>query len=212
PLEASGLDVFFVEDLSPYRTRKVRILNGAHTVMVPLAYLKGYRTVKEAVEAPEIKDFLKQVIVEDIIPTLDLSREELEKVAGDVIERFRNPFIKHQLKDIALNSISKFQVRVLPSLLAYHNGKKMLPENLVLALAALIVFYRGNYGHEVLPVRDTPTVIKFFQEVWSNEDVLAIAEKVLGNTDLWQTNLNDIDKLPELLAEKISLLLGDQEK
>src|SRR5690606_6633712 len=116
------------------------------------------------------------------------------------------------LKDIALNSISKFQVRVLPSLLAYHNGKKMLPENLVLALAALIVFYRGNYGHEVLPVRDTPTVIKFFQEVWSNEDVLAIAEKVLGNTDLWQTNLNDIDKLPELLAEKISLLLGDQEK
>lgn len=212
PLEASGLDVFFVEDLSPYRTRKVRILNGAHTVMVPLAYLKGYRTVKEAVEAPEIKDFLNQVIFEEIIPTLDLSREELEKFAGDVIERFRNPFIKHQLKDIALNSISKFQVRVLPSLLAYHNGKKMLPENLVLALAALIVFYRGNYGHEVLPVRDTPTVIKFFQEVWSNEDVLAIAEKVLGNTDLWQTNLNDIDKLPELLAEKISLLLGDQEK
>src|SRR5690606_23504470 len=111
PINQTGLDIYFAEDLSPYRTRKVRILNGAHTAMVPLAYLRGLRTVREAVEDPYIGDFLNKAIYDEIIPTLDLPQGELEKFAQDVVERFKNPFIKHELKDIALNSVSKFQVR-----------------------------------------------------------------------------------------------------
>src|SRR5690606_17848421 len=119
PVGKVGLEVKFVKDLAPYRERKVRILNGAHSAMVPLAYLNGLRTVREAVEDKNMGTFLEQTIQDEIIPTLDLPKADLIQFAKDVVERFKNPFIKHQLSAIALNSISKFQVRVLPSLLEY---------------------------------------------------------------------------------------------
>lgn len=210
PIGQTGLDIYYADDLTPYRTRKVRILNGAHTAMVPLAYLKGLRTVREAVEDPLIGDFLTKTIYNEIIPTLDLPKEELEKFAQDVIERFKNPFIKHQLKDIALNSISKFQVRVLPSLVEYYQRKKELPEHLVLSFAALIVFYRGEYRGETLPVRDTPEAMGFFQEVWKDEDISTITNKVLAQSAFWKVDLTGIDGLSDLLKEKINLLLSSQ--
>ncbi|MEP1085888.1 MAG: tagaturonate reductase, partial [Algoriphagus sp.] len=154
PLDKADLNVKFVSDLTPSRTQKVRILNGGHTSMVPYAYLKGLRTVREAVENPEIGAFLKAAIYEEIIPTLDMSQEELNRFAADVLERFANPFIVHELKSIALNSISKFKVRVLPSLLAYHDLKKEWPEKLILSFAALLVFYKGNYQGVETPVND----------------------------------------------------------
>src|SRR5690606_11456965 len=209
PINQTGLDIYFAEDLSPYRTRKVRILNGAHTAMVPLAYLRGLRTVREAVEDPYIGDFLNKAIYQEVIPTLDLPQDELKKFAQDVVERFKNPFIKHELKDIALNSVSKFQVRVLPSLLGYYDRKKELPEHLVLSFAALIVFYRGRYGNEAMPVRDTPEVTEFFKEVWENGNSHSIASRVLANAALWQEDLNSIAGLTDLLTEKISGLLSN---
>src|SRR5690606_3952116 len=209
PIGQTGLDIYYADDLTPYRTRKVRILNGAHTAMVPLAYLKGLRTVREAVEDPFIGYFLTRTIHNEIIPTLDLPKEELGKFAQDVIERFKNPFIKHQLKDIALNSVSKFQVRVLPSLLGYYDRKKELPEHLVLSFAALIVFYRGRYGNEALPMRDTPEVTEFFKEVWESGNSHSIASRVLANTTFWQQDLNSIAGLTDLLAEKINGLLSN---
>src|SRR5690606_5630011 len=134
----------------------------------------------------------------------DLPQGELEKFAQDVVERFKNPFIKHQLKDIALNSVSKFQVRVLPSLLEYHRRKNELPEGLILSFAALIIFYRGRHRNEALPVRDTPEVVEFFKEVWENGGSHSIATRVLANTSFWHQDLNEIDGLSGLLAENIS--------
>lgn len=209
PIGETGLDVYFAEDLTPYRTRKVRILNGAHTAMVPLAYLRGLRTVREAVEDPFIGDFLTETIYSEIIPTLDLPKGELEKFAQDVTERFKNPFIKHQLRDIALNSVSKFQVRVLPSLLEYYRRKNELPEHLVLSFAALIVFYRGNYAGQSLPVRDTPEVVDFFQEVWKEENISTLINIVLAHRAFWKEDLTYIAGLSDLLEEKITLLLSN---
>ena len=210
PVSRTGLDIHFVKDLSPYRTRKVRILNGAHTAMVPLAYLKGLRTVKEAVEDSFIGEFLSKAIYNEIIPTLDLSKEELEKFAQDVIERFKNPFIKHQLKDIALNSISKFQVRVLPSLIEYYRQNKELPENLVMSFAALMVFYRGRYNGEALPVRDTEEVLAFFQQAWQNDDIETFIATVLSNTSLWNNDLSEIKGLSGELKENLLTLLEQE--
>ncbi|MDQ3278113.1 MAG: tagaturonate reductase, partial [Bacteroidota bacterium] len=102
PFPSIGLDVLYVPDITPYRTRKVRILNGAHTTLVPVAYLYGIDTVREAVEDAVIGKFLRSAIFEEIIPTLDLPKEELEQFAAEVIDRFRNPYIKHQLLSIAL--------------------------------------------------------------------------------------------------------------
>src|SRR4029079_5820471 len=123
PFPSIGLNVLYVKDITPYRTRIVRILNGTHTALVPVAYLYGIDTVRESVEDPVIGTYLRDAIFHEIIPTLDLPKEELEQFANEVIDRFRNPYIKHLLMSIALNSWSTFETRVLPSILEYKKRK-----------------------------------------------------------------------------------------
>ncbi|WP_299820104.1 tagaturonate reductase [uncultured Pontibacter sp.] len=206
PTAKAGLEVKFVEDLTPYRTRKVRILNGAHTALVPVAYLEGLRTVREAVEDPKAGKFIREAIFEEIIPTLDLSAEELEQFANDVIERFQNPFIRHELISIALNSISKYKVRVLPSVLEYYNRQGTLPERLLTSLAALILFYKGKYNGETIPLNDTPEVLSFFEKVWQSENAAEVTHAVLANTDFWGTDLTRIEGLEPFVAQQLELL------
>jgi len=211
PAEEAGLDVKFVKDQSPYRTRKVRILNGAHTSLVPVAYLHGLRTVRESVEDPVIGKFLNDTIQKEIIPTLDLPKEELEQFANDVMDRFKNPFVKHLLSSIALNSISKFKVRVLPSLLEYVNRTGELPQNLVRSLAALIVFYKGSYNGEATPVNDDEEIVNFFKSVWEHEDLNQIATEVLKNVPLWDMDLTTVKGLDLAVSENLGALV-DKEK
>lgn len=211
PLLKAGLDVKFVKDLSPYRTRKVRILNGAHTAMVPVAYLHGLRTVREAVENEYIGKFIREAVFEEIIPTLDLPSDELQQFAHDVIERFQNPFIRHELMSIALNSFSKYQVRVLPSILEFIKRKKSLPEKLLFSLAALIRFYKGEWSGEIIPLKDTPEVLDFMKRVWQTEDYKKIAQDVLGNVSFWGQDLTQIDGMVDFVANsltKIEMLLN----
>lgn len=205
PFEEAGLKVKFVPDITPYRTRKVRILNGAHTALVPVAYLKGFRTVRESVNDPQIGRWLAEALAEEIIPTLDLPKDELEQFAGEVIERFSNPFIKHELASIALNSISKYKVRVLPSVLAYIDTRKQLPKRLLHALAALIRFYQGEWKGERLPVNDTPDVIAFFQEVWKGPRE-EVATRVLANVSFWGLDLNTLPGLTSYVKGELAAL------
>jgi tagaturonate reductase len=197
PADKAGLDVKFVADQSPYRTRKVRILNGAHTALVPVAYLHGLRTVQEAVEHSQTGAFLTKTIFEEIIPTLDLPEEELRQFARDVIERFQNPSIRHELITIALNSVSKFNVRVLPSLLEYVNRKKELPANLVHSLAALICFYKGEWNGTTIPLNDTPEVLAFAREAWKNNNAEEVATRFLSNISFWNQDLTQINGLKD---------------
>lgn len=207
PADTVGLDIIFVKDLKPYRERKVRILNGAHTTMVPLAYLKGFRTVREAVEDESMGDFIKSAIQEEIIPTLDLPQKELDQFASDVLERFKNPFIRHMLSAIALNSVSKWQVRVLPSLLEYEKRKGTLPVKLVQAFAALIVFYRGRYKGEDLPVKDSAEITGFFIEAWQKQEIVEMVEEILANKTLWGRDLNTVSGLKARLTQEVEVLL-----
>ena len=195
PTDAAGLEVKFVDDLTPYRTRKVRILNGAHTTLVPVAYLKGFRTVRESIDDDYIGTFTRKAIFDEIIPTLDLSATELNQFAGDVIERFKNPFIKHELLSIALNSISKYKVRVLPSVLEYKKRTGKLPENLLYSLAALIRFYKGEWNGNAIPLNDSADVLEFFKSAWKNNDSEEVVQKVLSNESFWGQNLTKIDGL-----------------
>lgn len=204
PLDRAGLNVKFVEDLTPYRTQKVRILNGGHTALVPLAYLKGMRTVKESVENPLISKFLKTVIFEEIIPSLDMPKEELQQYAASVLDRFANPFIVHELKSIALNSISKFRVRVLPSILGYWKKNQRWPQNLILSFAALLIFYRGEFKGENLPLKDEKSILDFFASVWTITSLPDALDQILTNENLWHQNLAE---LPGLKQELISAIL-----
>jgi tagaturonate reductase len=195
--EKTGLNVIIVKNLQPYRLRKVRILNGAHTAMVPVAYLKGIRTVGEAMADLDISTYISDTIYQEIIPTLDLPNEELEQFASDVLDRFRNPFIRHELISISLNSISKFRVRVLPTILEYHNRTGQSPENLFRSFADLIRFYKGNINGESIPLKDEPAVLGFFEKVWKKEYHEEIVEAVLANEDLWGMDLSKIRGLKE---------------
>ncbi|AOY76069.1 tagaturonate reductase [Clostridium formicaceticum] len=206
PANEIGLNVLFVEDMTPYRTRKVRILNGAHTSMVPVAYLYGIDTVKESVEDEVVGRFVKETIFQEIIPTLDLPKEELESFADAVLDRFRNPFIKHELISIALNSMSKFETRVLLSILEYKARKEILPQKLIFSLAALIVFYKGERDGQAIPLADDADILNQSRELWKGYDgsegyLEHIVTTILANEKIWKKDLNQVEGLTKLVTK-----------
>lgn len=212
PADKLGLNVLFVDDLTPYRERKVRILNGAHTSMVPVSYLYGLETVRESIEDEVVGKFIKSAIYDEIIPTLDLREEELLEFADAVVDRFKNPFINHYLMDISLNSMSKFKTRVLPSLLEYNKRKDTLPEKLVFSLAALIYFYKGERMGEIINLSDDKEILTFYKEIWNEyngtqESIETIVEEVLGLESLWEEDLNNIVGLKEKTVDYLGKII-----
>jgi tagaturonate reductase len=208
PASSIGLNVKFVDDMTPYRERKVRILNGAHTTMVPVAYLYGIDTVREAVEHEVVGEFVQAALQEEIIPTLNLPAEELKAFASDVVDRFKNPFIKHNLMSIALNSMSKFETRVLPSVLKYVEKYDKPPVKLAFSLAAYIKFYGGFRGEEVINLADDADILQLYKELWSKYDrslegLTNIVTEVLSYEKIWKTNLNNLPSLTKTVAEHL---------
>lgn len=200
PFHKTDLDVKIVKDMQPYRTRKVRILNGAHTAMVPISLLYGNSSVKETMDSSFTGDFVNKAIFYEINDILPLEKAELDSFAEDILDRFRNPFIKHQLSDIALNSISKFKVRVLPSLLDYVDKYNKLPTHLTFAFACLIRFYKGTWNGTLLPVKDSEEIVNAFSKIWQNNDFEKIAKLSLENTSFWDEDLTTVDGLTEAIA------------
>ena len=210
PVRNTDLKVKFVNDLTPYRTRKVRILNGAHTAMVPFAYLRGLRTVREAVEDSVTRKFIDQVILKEIIPTLDLPYEELTSFAASVMERFENPFIRHELSSIALNSISKFKVRVLPSLLEFRDRKGILPTGLVKSLACLILFYCKDWGTEKSPLNDVQEIMEFFSNESKSPGGPAMVRQILSNVSWWGIDLTKVPGLNDNVQHELKAMLQEE--
>jgi tagaturonate reductase len=206
PFDKIDDDVLIVDDIEPYRTRKVRILNGAHTTMVPFSLLYGNETVKETIDNSFTGTFVEKAVFEEINATLDLSEEELKYYSEEVFDRFRNPFIKHQLTSIALNSISKFKVRVLPSILAYQKKYDKLPLHLTYAFACLIRFYKGEWNGENLPVQDDKTILENLKEIWELHSYKEIAKQVLQNASFWDTNLTQLPEFQERIALALELI------
>lgn len=200
PFEKAGLPIQVVDDVTPYKQRKVRILNGAHTSMVLGAYLAGKNIVRDCMQDENIRAFLNKAMFEEIIPTLDLPAEELSTFAASVIDRFDNPYIDHQLLDISLNSASKWKARVMPSLTEYVRRKGTLPRCLTFSLAAFIAFYqKGERYGEPYPVRDDAWVLEFFRE-HKEDDCEAIAHAVVNNEQMWDGELAKLPGFEEAVA------------
>jgi tagaturonate reductase len=201
PFNQTNLNVRFVDDLEVHRTIKVRLLNGAHTSLVPIGYLRGNRTVVESMNDERLKQFIKVELQEEIIPTLDAPKEELTTFANDVIDRFCNPSLQHQLVAIALNSTTKFVTRLLPSLLSYQKQFGQLPKRIVFALAALFQFYRGEWKGKAIVLKDEPENIQFFQTTWQKygDELDQLVPHVLQNETIWGQNLNEVEGLEALL-------------
>ena len=200
PFEQAGLPIQVVDDVTPYKQRKVRILNGAHTSMILGAYLGGKNIVRDCMQNEAIRGFLEKTMFDEIIPTLDLPKKDLSSFAASVIDRFDNPYIDHQLLDIALNSASKWKARVMPSLTEYVKRAGSLPKRLTFSLAAFIDFYRkGERNGEAYPVRDDEWVLDFFA-AHRDDDNATLAHAVVTDERLWDGALAEIDGLEEAVT------------
>lgn len=214
PFAKAGLPVLITADHTPYKQRKVRILNGAHTSMVLAAYLAGENIVRDCMQDAAISAFMKRAIYEEIIPTLTLPREELDEFAASVADRFNNPFIDHALLSIALNSTSKWRARVLPSVKGYLERFGCVPPLLTFSFAAYIAFYTGGTrtenglvcrrGDEAYTVRDDDFVLDFFAA--DHGDVHALAHSVCANVRMWGEDLSALPGFERKVADCLSLI------
>ncbi len=222
PLHEAGMDVVWTGDMTPYRTRKVRILNGAHTMTVLGAYLAGKNTVGECMDDPLIAGYMKRTIDTEIIPVLTLPESELRIFADEVLQRFANPFIRHYLLSIALNSAAKYKARVLPTITDYCAKFGTAPDGLSWSMAALIAFYRGTEirdgalagrrGGEEYLVKDDPDVLEFFRNLWAGpeaRDPAAAARRVLASRRLWDADLNGLPGFAGKVSAGLAAILSD---
>jgi len=208
PFNKTDLNVEFVDDLAPYREMKVRILNGAHTSMVPVGYLSGIRFVKEAMDDNEVSSFVESLLEDEAAKTLNFSESVKQKFIADVLDRFRNPLLKHQLISISLNSTSKFVARLLPTLKDYKGLSGLLPKRIVFGLSALIRFYKGEFDGEPIELKDDKTVIEFFGSTYAKVDaedisLLEAIELILGNVNIWSEDLSRIEGLDDMVFKNI---------
>ena len=191
PLKKAGFNVVWTDDAKPYKKIKVRILNGAHTSMVTGGILSGLETVGECMGDEKVSAFLSKCMNEEILPTIG-DNNDSRSFMNDVFDRFRNPFIKHKLRSIALNSVSKFSVRVLPTILEYKEKNTSYPKALSMSLAYLIYFYKN----------DTPDDAEAVISKMKNG---SIAE-ILCDTDLWLSDISDMTDIVTECYEKIDSL------
>ena len=188
PLKKAGFNVVWTDNVDPYKKRKVRILNGAHTSMVLAARMYGLETVGECMKDETVSAILRKSVFEEIIPTIG-DNEDNRKFGNAVFERFSNPFIKHQLLSIALNSVSKFRARVLPTILEYREQNGEYPKILSFSFAALIVFYKTDEAN------DSEEIINFMKS--------ASVSEILKRDDYWGEDLTSLYNIVNLYYEKI---------
>lgn len=216
PLDQLGYNVKFVDDLTPFKQQKVRVLNGAHTSMVPVSYLYGIDTVGESVTNSLIKPFVEKVIFEEVIPatTHILDESTLKKFAASVFERFENPTIRHELLSISLNSTTKYKTRILPSVMDYLDKNKALPKGLLLSLAATLVFFRGTRGEAVYETKDNQAFLDLYEKLWksfdgSKESVDQIVDEYLGMKDHWGVDFAAVEGLNAYVSDMVYTIVND---
>ncbi len=215
PFKKAGLNVHVVPEVAPYKKRKVRILNGAHTGFVPGAYLAGQDIVRDCMHNETILAFMNKILFDEVIPILPLDKEDCDNFAAAVTDRFNNPFVDHLLMSITLNTTSKWKARDLPSLLEYFEKFGKLPVALCTGFAAYIAFYSSDIqrreedglickrpaGNEY-KVQDDAWVLDFYFE-HKDADDKTLVHDVLSNLQMWD---QDLTKVPGLEDEVLKAL------
>ena len=218
PFKKAGVPVIVVPDVTPYKKRKVRILNGAHTGFVLGAYLAGFDIVRDCMHDDTVRGFMNKMLNEEVIPTLPLDKKDLDEFAAAVQDRFNNPFVNHELMSISLNSTSKWRARNMPSFLEYIDAKGQLPACLTTSLAAYIAFYSSNIkelndkglvcrrpkGNEYTVSDDRP-VLEFYWD-HRNDTAEELTHAVLTNTEMWGRDLTEVAGLESRVAEQLGLI------
>ncbi len=212
--EKAGLNVLFVDSIVPYKQRKVKILNGSHTTLVPVSYLAGIDAVRETIEDEQLGKWVKEFIFDEVIPTIDIPHNQMVDYSNSVLERYMNPYVHHLLMSIALNSSTKYKERVLPSVLQNIKNLNKLPKHALFSLAALMVFYRGvrlSDGNKI-DIQDTNTAwLELLAKLWAdyanNKDAKTLVSAVLGYEAHWGVNLNEFEGVTEFVTKSLEAIL-----
>ena len=218
PFKRAGVNCIVVPDVTPYKKRKVRILNGAHTGFVLGAYLAGFNIVRECMENDTVLGFMNKMLYDEVIPTLTLDKDDLLNFAKAVQDRFNNPFVNHELMSISLNSTSKWKARDLPSLLEFHEKYGKLPAALVMGFAAYITFYSNDLqrreadrlvakrpaGNEY-KIQDDDWVLDFYWE-HRDADAKTLVHDVLSDEKMWDQDLTKVPGLEAKVLEDLNLI------
>ncbi len=207
-----------VPDVTPYKKRKVRILNGAHTGFVLGAYLAGFDIVRDCMEDDTVRSFMNKMLYEEVVPVLPLDQEDLKNFAAAVQDRFNNPFVNHELMSISLNSTSKWKARNMPTLLEYVEKNGKLPPCLTMSLAAYLAFYSSDIqalndkglvcrrpkGNDYV-VSDDRWALEFF---WDHRADSAddLVRAVMTNTKMWDRDLTEIPGFEKQVAADLKLI------
>ena len=220
PFRKAGLEdhVFVTPDMSPYKKRKVRILNGAHTGFVLGAYLAGFDIVRDCMHDETILGYMNKMLLQEVVPILPLDQDDCKKFAAAVEDRFNNPFVNHELMSISLNSTSKWRARNMPSFLEYIKKNGKLPTCLTMSFAAYIAFYSNNIqelndkglvckrakGNEYT-ISDDRYVLEFYN-AHKDDDIPTLVHAVMTNEQMWGQDLTKVAGFEEATVKNLTLI------
>ena len=206
PLDKIGLNVLFMDDIRDFRAKKVRILNGSHTAMVPVALQLGCSTVMDAFGIPLVEKYINKMVYEEVLPVINENPEELKLFASKILERFYNPFLKHYLKDISLNSLSKWETRNYPTLIDNYTKLNNQAQFTIFSLASLLVLYSGRSSVDFLP-SDNTDFIDIIQGSFDRNNLRQWVENILTNKQIWKENISEIPFLIDQVTENVNAIL-----
>lgn len=205
PLDKAGLNVLFMDSIKDFRAKKVRVLNGSHTAMVPVALQLGCETVMDAFNMPEVEKYINKMVETEVLPQIKGTKEELDEFAAKILERFYNPFLRHYLKDISLNSISKWEARDYPTV--YDNYKANKEAKLILfSFAALLLLYSGKSSAKNFTPNDTAEFLQFIQSTYKPDNIKGWVEGVVKNRKIWKEDFSEIPYFIDEVSRDIQLI------
>jgi tagaturonate reductase len=207
PLDQADLNVLFMDDIREFRAKKVRILNGAHTAMVPVALQLGCETVMDAFSTPEVEKFINKMVNEEVLPVIKEDPAELKKFAGKILERFYNPFLKHYLKDISLNSLSKWETRNFPTVKDNYTKLNKSAKLASFSFASLLVLYSGKAKVAFTP-NDTAEFVDFIRSAFDENNIRTWVETVVKNKKIWKEDFSISPFFIDEVATSAGLILS----
>ncbi|MBR2424051.1 MAG: tagaturonate reductase [Tidjanibacter sp.] len=206
PLDKAGLHVIFMPTIKQFRDKKVRILNGSHTGMVPIGLQIGCETVMDAFNNADLEAFINTMVAEEVIPMIEEDQAELKEFAAGILERFYNPYIRHMLKTISLNSLSKWETRNFPTVLDNWKKAGKVAEKELFTFAALLTLYSGKVD---FTPDDTAEHVEFIQKVWNSEDVEATVRAIVGNRNIWTVDFTEVAPFVEKVSGYVKVILAE---
>lgn len=200
PLDKAGLNVTFMPSIKQFRDKKVRILNGSHTGMVAIALMMGCQTVMDAFNTPDIERFINQMVEQEVIPMIEEDPDELRRFAASILERFYNPHVRHLLKSISLNSLSKWEARNYPTLRDYWFKAGKMARYECMTFAALMAYYSPKSGFEP---DDTPEFVQYIRANWDASNLEATMTKIVTQSGIFTVDFSEIEGFIPTVAQYV---------